>query len=116
MEKAKDDDVKFPEAATLKRHMNTIADNIQGGGIVNRLASHLESKNVLTFHEKQKFTDPNNNHELLYTQKILDEVRRSIRRDENVFDEFLEIMKDIGGPAKTLAEQLEKGTAFSEHV
>ena len=111
MEKAKADDINIPEAATLERHMNTIADNIQGGGIIN-LANRLESKKVLTFDEKQKFTDPNNNHELLYTQKMLDEVGQSISKDENVFDEFLKIMKDIGGPAKTLAEQLEKGTAF----
>ena len=69
----------------------------------------MESKGILTLEEKQKFTDPNSRHDVLYTEKMLDEVKKEMKEndEEKVFNVLIKIMKDKGGPPCTLAKQLE---------
>ncbi len=99
---------EYAEAVTLKRHMNVIAFSIEGGHLM--LANNLEACGVLTFDEKLKCTDPTSQHDLIYTQKMLDQVGQSIKENEERFDEFLEIMKKIGGPAETAAKHIQGNT------
>ena len=98
---AKLKNTKNPEATALKKHMNGIANTVQGG--FGPLANDCEAYGVFTFTEKQEFTDPNNKHELFYTQKMLDEVGVLISKDEQVFYGFLEILESIGGPVQSMA-------------
>ena len=98
--------LKFPETTVLKKHMSILADNIQGSLVF--FANHAESQNILTAPEKQEFTDPSSTHDLLYTQTLMDEVGGLIAKDENetVFDQFLNILSDIGGPLIGIARNL----------
>ena len=95
-----DKGIKYPEAAALKANIKLIADTIQGSFI--DLANHLESSDILTLDEKQMFIDPKSRQDVLYTEKMLDEVKKQMKENDEVFNVLIEIMKDKGGPPCTI--------------
>ena len=89
-------------------HMSDLADSI--GDSLVFFANHAESKNILTTAEKQIYTDPSSKHDQLYTQKLMDQVGLMIAMDKKkkVFDQFVKILSNIGGPLIAAAKDLSK--------
>ena len=86
--------------------MSILADNIQGSLVF--FANHAESQKILTAVEKKEFTDAGSTHDLFYTQRLMDVVGGLIAKDENVFDQFVDKLPDIGGPLIATAKYLSK--------
>ena len=86
--------------------MSILADNIQGSLVF--FANHAESQKILTAVEKKEFTDAGSTHDLFYTQRLMDVVGGLIAKDENVFDQFVDKLPDIGGPLIGTAKYLSK--------
>ena len=76
-------------------------------------ATHAESLNILTTAEKQNITDACGKHDVLCTQKLMDVVGNQIAKDENVFDRFVNILPEIGGPLIAMAKDLSKYSLYS---
>ena len=71
-------------------------------------ANHAETLNILTAAEKQKITDASGQHDVLCTLKLMDVVGNQIAQDENVFDRFVSILPELGGPLIAMAKDLSK--------
>ena len=108
--------VDYPEATTLRDNMEMVANTIQGNIL---FANELESVGIFTLLEKRQFTDPNSSHELIYTQRMLDEVGVAMNggcNPEEVFNDFIEILVSIGGPVKTIAQFLKGCSMYNEYI
>ena len=93
-------------------HMSDLADSI--GDSLVFFANHAESEKILTTTEKQIYTDPSSKHDQLYTQKLMDQVGLMIAKDEKkVFDQFVKILSNIGGPLIAVAKDLSKYHNFT---
>ena len=106
--------VQSPEAAALRKNMDMIATTIQGGLL--QFANECHAHGIINLQDKQRFTNPNNSRNLVHTQTLLDHVETLLERGtlpsvEKVFQDFIEILKRIGGPVEDTAQLLERKAA-----
>lgn len=101
----KDSDIDCPEAEALKRNMDNLISRLSGSLV--SVASAAYSARLLAPNEKD-IADPSAGKQHIYAVELLDEVGNRIKKKPKTFDEFVIILKDLGGILTDISDEMSK--------
>ena len=94
-----------PEATALKKARPDLVELLQGS--IVQFATKANGKKLLSDEEKNA-AFPHSQHNVHYTSILLQEVIKGVKTDEENFDVFLDMIRDLGGPLISLSKKLSK--------
>lgn len=94
-----------PEATAMKKIRSDVADLLQGAVI--QFATKANCKQLLSDNEKDA-ANPHSQHNVTYTSHMLDKVMEQVKQDEEKFEPFVAIVRDMGGPCIDLTTKISK--------